>query len=132
MKTMAKDILSPKTVWDSKPYVFSQGVSCEGKKIIFVAGQVGITPSGRIVGEDIASQTRQALDNMSKILSEAGASMENVAKLTVYLTDIKDLQTYSEIMREYFKEGLPAQTAVEVSRLALPELKIEVEAIAVV
>lgn len=69
---------------------------------------------------------------MQQILRSAKASMENIAKLTVYLTDIKDLQRYSEVMKRYFKKGLPAQTAVEVSRLALPELKIEVEAIAVV
>ncbi|MEM3614071.1 MAG: RidA family protein [Nitrososphaerales archaeon] len=129
---MSKRIISPKKVWDSKPYAFSQGVSCGGKRIIFIAGQVGIDPTGKIVSESIEKQTEQAFENMQQILRSAKASMENVAKLTVYLTDIKDLQRYSEVMKRYFKKGLPAQTAVEVSRLALPELKIEVEAIAVV
>lgn len=129
---MGKSIISPKKVWDSKPYSFSQGVACSGKRIIFVAGQVGIDPSGKIVSENIEEQAEQAFKNMQQILKAAKASMENVAKLTVYLTDIKDLQQYTEVMKKYFKKGLPAQTAVEVSRLALPELKIEVEAIAIV
>ncbi len=129
---MVKRTLSPKKVWNSKPYLFSQGVACSGKRIIFVAGQVGIDQSGKIVSESVDKQTEQAFENMRQILKEAKASMENVSKLTVFLTDIKDLQRYSEVMRKYFKRGLPAQTAVEVSRLALPQLKIEVEAIAIV
>jgi len=129
---MVKKVLNPRKVWDSKPYVFSQGVACSGKKIIFIAGQVGIAPSGKIVSENVEAQTKQAFENMKQVLKDAGASMKNVAKLTVYLTDINDLPRYSEVMRTYFKRSLPAQTAVEVSRLALPELKIEIDAIAVV
>jgi len=129
---MVKKVLNPKKVWDSKPYAFSQGVVCSGKRMVFIAGQVGIDPSGKIVGENVEEQTKQAFENMKQVLKDAEASMENIAKLTVYLTDIAALPRYSEVMRTYFKKSLPAQTAVEVSRLALPELKIEIEAIAVV
>jgi 2-iminobutanoate/2-iminopropanoate deaminase len=129
---MVKKVLNPKKVWNSKTYAFSQGIACSGKRMIFIAGQVGIDPSGKIVGEDVEEQTKQAFKNMKQVLKDAEASMENVAKLTVYLTDIGALRRYSEVMHTYFKKSLPAQTAVEVSRLALPELKIEIEAIAVV
>jgi len=68
---------------------------------------------------------------MKMVLQEAGASFSNVTKLNVYLTNIGDLAKYSEIQATYFPDGFPAQTVVEVNKLALPELKVEVEATAV-
>ena len=59
-----------------------------GKRMVFIAGQVGKDPSGKIVGENVQEQTKQAFEKMKQLLKEAEASMENIAKLTVYLTDI--------------------------------------------
>jgi len=129
---MVNKILRPTGVWKSDQFAFSQGVKSGGINLVFVSGQVGMDPSGKIVGDDVGVQIKQAFENMKMVLQEAGASFSNVAKLNAYLTNIEDLPKYSEIMATYFPDGFPAQTVVEVKKLAMPELKVEVEATAVI
>jgi len=129
---MVNRILRPTGVWKSDQFAFSQGVKSDGINLVFVSGQSGIDPSGKIVGDDVGVQIKQSFENMKIVLQEAGASFRDVAKLNVYLTNIGDLAKYSEIQATYFPDGFPAQTVVEVNKLALPELKVEVEATAVI
>jgi reactive intermediate/imine deaminase len=100
---------------------------------VYVSGQVALDAGGRLVGPgDVVAQTRQTLDNVKAVLAAAGATLDDVVKVTVYLADVDDRPRVNEVRRAYFGPNRPASTLVEVSRLALEGLLIEIEAIAVV
>jgi 2-iminobutanoate/2-iminopropanoate deaminase len=111
---------------------YSQGIKTSGGKMIFTAGQIALDPAtGRLVEGDIAAQTRRALDNVKAILTTAGASLENVVKTTVFMSDLSEFAAMNEVYGEYFSANPPARSTVEVK--ALPRgAKVEIEAIAVV
>ena len=99
--------------------------------IVFISGQVGKDSAGSVVGPDISSQSRQTFDNIKGILQLWEADLENIVKLTVFLTQTEDMDSFRKIRAEYFNApALPTSTLVVVSALAQPELKVEVEAIA--
>ncbi len=96
-----------------------------------ISGQVAVDPDGNIVGTgDMAAQTRQAFANMEAVLAEAGATLDDVVKITVFMKDLSMFADFAKVRTEKFPFGLPASTAVEVNSLLLPELLLEVEAIA--
>jgi 2-iminobutanoate/2-iminopropanoate deaminase len=101
--------------------------------LLFVSGCVPVDSEGKLVGGgDVVAQTRQALENVGRVLEAAGVTFADVAKVTVYLTDIDDRPRINPVRREFFGETRPASTLVEVSRLAIPGAKVEIEAVAVV
>ena len=108
---------------------YSQGISAEN--IAFVSGQLPIDPAtGEFAGNDIASQTRQSLQNVQAILAENGMTMADVTKTTVLLADIAEFAEMNQVYAEFFAEPFPARAAFEVA--ALPKnAKVEIEAIAV-
>jgi reactive intermediate/imine deaminase len=101
-------------------------------ELVFTAGQIPLTPDGRLLDDaSVAEQTEQALDNVTAVLAQAGASMEDVLKVTVYLDDIEDFEEMNETYATYFPSEPPARSAFEVG--ALPKgAGVEVEAVAVV
>jgi 2-iminobutanoate/2-iminopropanoate deaminase len=100
--------------------------------LLFVSGCVPVDGDGRLVGGgDVVAQARQALGNVGAVLAAAGASFADVAKVTIFLTDIGDRPAINPVRQEFFGDARPASTLVEVSRLAVPGAKIEVEAVAV-
>jgi 2-iminobutanoate/2-iminopropanoate deaminase len=101
--------------------------------LLFVSGCVPVDGDGRLVGgEDIVAQARQTFDNVGAVLAAGGSSPAHVVKVTVFLTDIDDRPKINPIRQAFFGETRPASTLVEVSRLAIPGAKIEVEAVALV
>jgi 2-iminobutanoate/2-iminopropanoate deaminase len=107
---------------------YSQAVKVAG--VVYAAGQIGVDPkTGRLVNDNMADQTRQALDNLSAILRAAGSSMKLVAKTTVYIVDMGRWGQMNEVYMSFFPHDPPAKTTVEVSGLALGAL-VEIEAIA--
>ena len=114
-------------------YGFSQGWRVdEGQSVIFVSGQASISSEGDVLySDDFEAQVRLTFENLQKVLNEAGATLENVVKLGAFFTDIKRLPEYGAVQAGFFKGQMPAQTAIEVSSLALPGMMIEVEAYAV-
>ena len=101
--------------------------------LLFVSGCVPVDSEGKLVGGgDVVAQTRQALENVGRVLEAAGVTFADVAKVTVYLTDVDDRPKINPVRREFFGEARPASTLVEVSRLAIPGAKVEIEAVAVV
>ena len=97
---------------------------------LFISGQVAIDPAtGRVVEGGIKEQTRRILENIKAILEAAGASFDNVVKVTVFLTNPDDFKAMNEVYGEYFKEDPPARSTVAV-QLAAKEFLIEIEAIA--
>lgn len=98
--------------------------------ILFVSGLTAHDGDGRLVGEnDAVAQTRQILKNLGLVLDAAGATFADVLKVTVFLTDVADRAAINPVRQEYFGSARPASTLFEVSRLALPEMKVEIEAI---
>jgi 2-iminobutanoate/2-iminopropanoate deaminase len=112
---------------------YSQGWRIDGaQSIVLVAGQGPASADGALVGDgDFDAQVRQAFANLSTVLEQAGASLDDVAKLTVYLTDIGRLRDYGRIRAELMPGAAPASTAIEVGALAWPGMMVEIEAVAV-
>jgi 2-iminobutanoate/2-iminopropanoate deaminase len=101
--------------------------------LLFVSGCVPVDSEGRLVGgDDVVAQARQTFENVGAVLTAGGSSFADVAKVTVFLTDVDDRAKINPVRQEVFGETRPASTLVEVSRLAIPGARIEVEAVAVV
>lgn len=101
--------------------------------LLFVSGCIAVDGEGRLVGgDDVVAQARQVLRNVGEILAAAGAGPQDVVKVTLFLTDVDDRAKINPARREFFGDARPASTLVEVSRLAVPGAKIEVEAVALI
>jgi reactive intermediate/imine deaminase len=101
-------------------------------ELLFVTGIVPIDEGGRLVGgDDVVAQARTVFDSMRVVLAAAGASPGDVVKVTVFLTDVDDRALVNPVRQAFFGDARPASTLVEISRLAIPGAKIEVEAVAV-
>mgnify|MGYP001207966165 CR=1 FL=1 len=103
------------------------------EKLVFVSGFTSRDKDGNVVGVgDIRAQTDQVLSNIQAILAEAGATMKDVVKYTIYITDMKLFGEIGDIRRQYFSEPYPACATVEVSRMVNSDHLIEIDAIAAV
>jgi len=108
---------------------YSQGIVAGN--MIFVSGQLPINPvEGKITAQSIEDMTRQSLENGKAILEHAGASLKDVAKVTIFIKDMNDFAQINGVYAEYFSEHKPARSTVEVARLPL-DARIEIEMIAV-
>ena len=99
--------------------------------LIFVSGQAAIDEQGEVVGVgDFGAQARQAVRNLDRVLNAAGSSLDQVIKVTIFVTDMAYFSEVVELRREVFSEPYPADTICEVRSLAYPELMFEIEAVA--
>ena len=97
---------------------------------LYVSGIAPLDRAGKLAGgEDVVAQTRQVLENMKLILEAAGASFADVLRVTVYLTDVSDRTRINPVRQAYFGSARPASTLIEVPALAIPGMKVEIEAI---
>jgi reactive intermediate/imine deaminase len=102
-------------------------------ELLFVSGFVPVDGEGRLVGgDDVVAQARQVFANLGVVLAAAGATFADVVKVTVYLTDIADRVRINPVRQEVFGDARPASTLVEVSALAVPGAKLEIEAVALI
>ena len=100
--------------------------------LLFVSGIVAVDGDGRLVGaDDVVAQAQQVFENMRVVLTAAKCTFADVVKVTIFLTDVDDRPLINPLRQEVFGEARPASTLVEVSRLAVPGAKIEIEAVAV-
>jgi len=100
--------------------------------LLFLSGQVAVDAEGNVVGEgDMNAQLRQVLENMKIALASQGADFSNIVKVTIYTTDMDALLKTGDISREYWTDGTPANTVVQVERLARPAFLIEIESTAI-
>ena len=112
---------------------FSSGVEAPSGRMVYVSGQVSLDAEGNVVGEgDIKRQTETVLEHVKTVVEEAGGGMDDIVKVTVYITDMGLYDEIHEIRRRYFDEPYPASSMVEVSALIDPRLLIEIEAVAVI
>ncbi len=119
-----------KTSPDSmEPFNIAQGYMVGD--LIFTSGQASIDPQGNIVGVgDFDAQAEQSFMNLSAVLKQGGSSLAQVIKVTIYLTDMTNVAIIVALRERFLSAPYPADTLIEVSSLALPELEIEIEAIA--
>ena len=111
---------------------YSQGVITSAPALIYTAGQIPIDPAtGEMKNNTIEEATEQVLHNVEAILTAAGASMNDVIKVTVFMTDLSEFAAMNEVYARFFGSNPPARSAVQVA--ALPKgARIEIEAIAAV
>ena len=106
-------------------------------RVLYVSGHVSQDAAGNTVapasaGGDMAAQTRQALENIRDVLGHVGGTMDDVVKVTVFVTDVSQIDVIHKVRYEFFKPPYPASTLVQVARLIDPDWLIEIEAIAVI
>jgi len=130
---VALELINPDGL--STPESYTHVVVATGGRMVFVAGQVADDPQGNVVGSgDLAAQARQAFANLGRCLAAAGARPDQVARITIYVVQLRpeQLPDISAARIAVFGDHLPADTLVGVQTLAEPGFLIEVEAIAVV
>lgn len=113
---------------------YSHGYKIEvgDSEIIFTTGQIALNKNGNVLyPNDAAKQTEFIYESLEKILNQAGASLDDAVKTTIFLTDIKDFPKISAIRNKYLKNSEPVSTLVEVKNLVKPGCCVEIEIIAV-
>lgn len=109
---------------------FSQAIQHENT--VYVSGTLPIDPeTGEVAGDDMEAQTEAVFENISAILEEAGTTLDEVVKATVYVTDMDAFGEMNEVYEQYMSEPYPARGAVEVE-LASPEYLVEIAVIAAI
>lgn len=112
--TMRKTINTPKAPKPIGTYTQAQ----QANNLVFMSGQAPIDPeTGKIVGDDIEVQIRQSLENLKAVAEEAGGSLNDVVKVTVFLTDFANFSLVNTCMADFFVEPYPARSAAGVSEL---------------
>jgi enamine deaminase RidA (YjgF/YER057c/UK114 family) len=120
--------------WEwSKGFGFSQAVEVVGaQRMLVCSGQTAIGPDGSPPQtDDLRAQVEASLANLQVVLAAAGMAMTDVVRLTVYTTDMDAYLGVNEALQRAFHPALPAMTLIGVTRLAYPQLKVEIEATAV-
>lgn len=129
---MIKEILNPKDVPRPLKPTFSQGVKVtDAKTLVFASGQVALDKDGNLVGKgDAYAQAMKLLENMKRVLNEAGATFDNVVQIKVYLKDMKDFEAIHKARAHYFLKEPPSSTLVQITQLVHPDMLVEMDAIA--
>ena len=126
---MTKEIISTKNAPQPiGPY--SQAV--KARNLMFISGQIPLhTENGDLVQQSIEDQAKQRLDNVKSIFEAAGCSLDDIVKISIFLTDLSNFAVVNDVMKEYFSEPYPARATVEVSGLPLG-VNVEIEAIVLI
>lgn len=119
------------------PKGFSHGIlTPPGAAMLFVAGQIASNPNGKVPSADFVDQFEQALRNVAAVVASAGGSVDQIARLTIYVTDkteyLSDLSGVGRVYRNVMGKHFPAMALVEVGGLVEPEAKVEIEATAAI
>ena len=123
--------VNPSTL--SAPTGYTHVVQVHSGRTVYIAGQVAFDKSGKVVGKgDFEAQTTQVFENLKLALAAAGATFDNLVKVTTFVTDLSQMQTLRSIRAKYYGKNPPASTLVQIVKLAHEDLMIEIEAIAVV
>lgn len=112
---------------------YKMATRMEGGRLLYIAGQVSRDADGDVLGKgDIRVQAQQVFQNVRNVLQAAGGDLGDLLKITTYITNLDDFPAVAEVRSHFFSNTLPASTLIVVSRLAQPELLIEVEGMAAI
>ncbi len=127
---MKQERIDPGWAWTKKLNI-SPGVKVGDT--VYLSGAVAFDSDGNVVGgDDVHAQAKQIFQNIEEALASVGASMTDVVKITTYLTDMSRYGDFGKARTEAFPNGVPASTAVASPALVMPELLVEVDAVAVI
>ena len=127
---LKKTIVEPS--WEAK-YSYSPAVITEGGKTVWLAGHTGfVDDAGAPLAGNFEAQARQAFRNLEKTLQRAGCTLKDVVCMTVAVSDGRYSQRFTEIRKEIYERQFPASTLLTVAAFAVPEIMVEITAIAVV
>jgi len=128
---MSKQVINPSTM--AKPAGYSYAVRKRGTPV-FISGQVALDGGGQLIGTgDAAAQAEQAFHNLRTVVEACGGTMDDIVKITVFVTDPVYRSAVVAARQSHFKDGqYPASTYVVVAGLAVPQLLVEVEAVAMI
>ena len=107
---------------------YSQAIEING--MVFTSGQIALLPSGELIDGGIEQQTHQVMKNLSNILDEAGISLKNIVKTTIFLSDMSDFEKVNNIYESYFIPPFPVRSTVAVKTLP-KNVKVEIDCIAI-
>ena len=126
---MAREIIQPASVHSTAGVGYSH--VAKAGDTVYIAGQIALDADGALVGRgDIEAQTQQVYANLQAILEELGGSLEDIVKLTTYLTDRGHLEAFRRARNRFFTDAFPPNTLLFVSGLAHPDYLVEIEAVA--
>ena len=112
---------------------YSQAVVTEGGRIVWLAGQVGAADaSGKSLAGDFDGQVREVFSRLGQTLAEAGGALADIVTMTVFITDARHGDRFTQLRKEIFGDNFPASALISVAGLARPELLVEVQGIAVI
>ena len=119
---------------EAKPVAnYKMATRMEGGRLLYIAGQVARDAEGNVLGKgDVRLQARQVFQNLRQVLQAAGGDLSDLLKMTTYITRSEDFPAVAEVRSSFFSGQLPASTLIIVTRLAQPELLIEVEGMAAI
>lgn len=127
---MTHEIIQPKSVHSTVGVGYSH-VARVGDTV-YIAGQIALNRSGHLVGEgDIEAQTQQVYANLQAILKELGGNLNDIVKMTTYLTDRSQLEAFRRVRNRFFSDPFPPNTLLFILGLAQPQYLVEIEAVAV-
>ena len=134
-----RSVLRPEGVWNpadagfEHPQPFSQGVISAPGRMVWVAGQVALDERGEVIGKgDPGAQTEATLENLERVLAAGGATLADVMRLTVYLTDMTHLPDVQVVRARYFPVDPPVSSTIGITSLVNPDLLIEIDAVAII
>lgn len=130
---MPKDqVVSPALAEPNGHFAQATAVAAHGR-FVFISGMTARNADGGITGVgDITAQTHQVCQNLQAAVEAAGGTLDDIARVDVYVRDIADFEAIHAVRRQYFTSGAPASTMVQVSGFVKPEYLIEINAIAVI
>jgi 2-iminobutanoate/2-iminopropanoate deaminase len=111
---------------------YSQAVVSEGGRVVWLAGQVAADASGKSLAGDFDGQVREVFSRLEKTLEEASGSLGDMVTMTVFITDARLGDRFTQLRKAIFGDNFPASALITVAGLARPELLVEVQGIAVI
>jgi 2-iminobutanoate/2-iminopropanoate deaminase len=122
------------TTPEAKPVAnYKMATRQEGGQLLYISGQVARDTDGNVIGTgDMRTQARQVFQNLRQVLQAAGGDLNDLMKITTYITKIEDFPAVAEVRSEVFQGELPASTLIVVKSLFHPDFLIEVEGMAAI
>ena len=123
-----RERVDPGWAWDDR---LSLSQAVKAGDWLYISGQIALDPDGNVVGKgDMRAQSQRVFENIEAILQQAGGALDNLVRITAYLTDMSRYTEYNEVRTKFLGTCPPASTTIQVSGLAFEGLLVEVDAVA--